>query len=145
MVSVALLVPAIADVNITLSTQLMPDATVAVVLQVELEPSANSFASAPPMAMETIVRGALPLLVRVMAEAGDLVFTFSPVNATVTPGAKSAVAPDPVPANVTVCVLLAMALLLSVTVRMPVRVPMAAGVKVTVKVQLAPAATEVPQ
>ena len=48
----------------------------------------------------------------------------------------------PVPIKLAVCGLL---LALSVTVKVPLRVPVAVGVNVTLIVQLAPAATLVPQ
>ena len=48
----------------------------------------------------------------------------------------------PVPDNEAVC---GLSLPLSVTVRVPVRVPVAVGLNVTLIVQLAPAASDVPQ
>ena len=51
----------------------------------------------------------------------------------------------PVPARLTVCVLPATPSLLSVMVSMPLRFPPAVGVKVTLIVQLPPAATLEPQ
>jgi hypothetical protein len=51
----------------------------------------------------------------------------------------------PVPVKLTLCVLPVTLLLLSVMVKEAVRVPGAAGVKVTLTVQLLLAATELPQ
>jgi hypothetical protein len=53
--------------------------------------------------------------------------------------------PEPVPVRVALCVLPTTLLLLSVTVKVAVRVPGAAGVKVTLIVQLLFAATVLPQ
>ena len=60
-------------------------------------------------------------------------------------GVTPAVGPLPVPVKLTLCVLPATLLLLSVIVKEAVRFPVPVGVKVTVKVQLPPAARELPQ
>ena len=57
-------------------------------------------------------------------------------------GGKSVVAKTPVPFNAEVCGLFAAS---STTVSVPLRAPVVVGVNVTLIVQLAPAATEVPQ
>ena len=57
-------------------------------------------------------------------------------------GKKLALGAAPVPVRLTVC---GLPVALSVTVMVPGWLPVAVGVKVTVMVQLAPAATEVPQ
>ena len=57
-------------------------------------------------------------------------------------GKKLTLDATPVPVRVTVC---GLPVALSVTVMVPGWLPVAVGVKVTVMVQLAPAATEVPQ
>lgn len=145
MVRLAVRVPLPPGVKTRLTVQLFPAATAAFVLQVELDWMAKSFVSDPPMVMELIVSDVLPvLLASVTLEAGELAPTFSAPNASEVE-LRVAVAPSPVPVRATVCVLFATPLLLSVTVRVPVRLPGADGVKVTVIVQLALAATELPQ
>ena len=57
-------------------------------------------------------------------------------------GKKLVLGATPVPVRATVC---GLPVALSVTVMVPGWLPVAVGVKVTVMVQLAPAATEVPQ
>ena len=57
-------------------------------------------------------------------------------------GKKLALGATPVPVRLTVC---GLPVALSVTVMVPGWLPVAVGVKVTVMVQLAPAATDVPQ
>src|SRR5215472_9804718 len=96
--------------------------------------------------METllIASAALPLLVRVTVEAREVAPTFPLAKVSEVP-LRLAVAPKPVPVKAKVWVLLATAPLLSAIVRVAVRALIAAGVKVTFRVQLPPAATELPQ
>jgi len=92
------------------------------------------------MAILEILRVAGPLFESVTAWATLVVPTFWLLNVSEL-GARlgSAV---PVPERLAVCGLL---VALSVTVKVPLRVPVAVGVKVTLIVQDAPAATELPQ
>ena len=97
--------------------------------------------------MPAILNATLPVLVSVTVWAVLLVLTVWFPKARLrterlTTGAGTLV---PVPDKLTVCVLLAVPLLLSVTVSVPARAPVAVDVNVTVIVQLAPAATELPQ
>jgi hypothetical protein len=85
------------------------------------------------------VKLAVPLLVRVMVCA--LLVLPTACAANVTGADKLTVGAVPVPLKVTVCVLPAAPLLLSVMVSEPERAPAAVGVKVTLIVQLPPAAT----
>ena len=94
--------------------------------------------------MLLIVSVAVPLLVNVTGLAALVVPTvwlpkLRLVGDSVTAGA---LATAPVPVRLTVCGLPGA---LSVIVTVPVRVPVAVGVKVTLMVQLALAAKEVPQ
>ena len=87
---------------------------------------------------------AVPLLVRVTDCAALLVPTswlakVRLVGERLTAGALAAV---PVPVRFTVC---GLSLASSVMVIVPVRVPVAVGVKVTLMLQFAPAATALPQ
>jgi len=143
-VSVALRDPAAEGVKDTLIVQFFPAATAPVVLQVEFDSTAKSLAAEPEIARPLIVSEALPLLVRVIVDAEEAVPTFSAGNET-EPGASDTSGAVPVPVRLTVCVLFAVALLLSVIVKVAPRVLIPEGVKVTLMVQLAPAATDVPQ
>ena len=94
--------------------------------------------------MLVMLNAALPVLVRVTVCAVLVVPTswlgnVRLVGAKLTAGAERV---TPVPVRLTVCGLL---LALSAMVMAPVRLPTAVGVKVTLMVQLAPAATDVPQ
>jgi len=88
-----------------------------------------------------IFKVALPELVTVTVWAVLVVPTFWPANVRL-PVDRPTAAPVPVPVKVALC---GLPLALSETLTVPVRLPMAAGVKVTLIVQLPPAATEVPQ
>ncbi len=91
--------------------------------------------------MPVIVNDALPVFVSVTACAALVVLTCWFPNERLV-GEKLTAGTVPVPARLTFCGLL---LALSVMVMAPVRVPVAVGVKVTLMVHLAPAATEMPQ
>src|SRR5258706_15082825 len=93
--------------------------------------------------MLVMVRTAVPLLLRVIACAALVVPPVCEAKVRLV-GLRAAEGPTavPVPVRLAVCGLPAA---LSVTVIVPVRVPAAVGVKVTLMVQFAPAATEVPQ
>src|SRR6266852_1451084 len=87
---------------------------------------------------------AVPLLLRVTVWAVLLVPTswlakVRLAGERLTAGAEEAV---PVPVRLTVC---GLPLASSLMVMLPVRVPVAVGVKVTLMLQLAPAATALPQ
>src|SRR5439155_18162743 len=92
------------------------------------------------MAMLVIVSAVLWEFVRVTALAGLVVPTFWLLKVSVV--GERLGKPAPVPDRLAVCGLL---VALSVTVKAPLRVPVAVGVKVTLIVQFAPAATEAPQ
>jgi hypothetical protein len=126
-------------VKVTLILQLAPAAT----LDPHVLVCAKSLAFVPVTAMLVMVRVALPLLVRVTAWAVLVVPTAWLENARlpvdrVTAGAGELV---PVPDKPTAC---GLPLALSVTLSEALRLPVAEGVKVTLIVQLAPAATELP-
>lgn len=142
--SVAFRAPPAEGVKATLIVQFLPAASAAVVLHVELDWTAKSFASAPETTIELTVRGSFPLLVRVTVETGALEPTSCELNVTVA-GPSDASGAVPVPVRFTDCVLFASALLLSVIVNVAVRVPMPEGAKATLMAQFAPAATELPQ
>jgi hypothetical protein len=94
-----------------------------------------------------MLKAALPVLVTVTVWAVLVLLTVWFPKARLrgerlTTGAGSLV---PVPDKLMVCVLPAVPLLLSVTISVPARAPVAVDVKVTAIVQLAPAATELPQ
>ena len=96
------------------------------------------------VAMLLMVRVAVPLLVSVTACAALVVPTtwLPKLRLVVERVAAGPVVVAPVPLRLTVCGLPAA---LSVIERVPERVPVAVGVKVTLMVQLAAAATEAPQ
>ncbi len=119
--------------NVTLTVQLVPAAS-------EL-PQLFDWAKSPDAAIEVMLNAALPVLLSVTLWALLLVPTFwvpklSDVGLTLAAGAV------PVPLNETLCGLPAAS---SVIVTEPMRVPVAVGVKLTLMVQLAPAAIDVPQ
>src|SRR6266852_6532832 len=94
--------------------------------------------------MLVMLNEAVPLLLRVTACAPLLVPTswlakVRLVGERLTAGALEAV---PVPVRLTIC---GLSLALSLMVMLPVRVPAAVGVKVTLMLQLPPAATALPQ
>jgi hypothetical protein len=129
-------VPEVVGLKVTLMPQLAPAATEA--------PHVLVSAKSPLAVMLVIVNAALPVLVSVTVCAALVVpmvwlAKVSEVGEKLTAGAGTAA---PVPVSVAVCGLPAV---LSTMLNVPVRVPAAVGLKVTLIVQLAPAATEVPQ
>src|SRR5208337_3257708 len=133
MVTAPVLVPVALGLKVTLRVQLAPAAT--------LEPQVLVWEKSPLTVMRVMLRVAFPVLLRVTLLALLLVPTFcdgkvKEVGERLTAGAV------PVPVRLTVCVA---GLALSVMVTAPVRVPAAVGLKVTLRVQLAPAATLEPQ
>jgi hypothetical protein len=140
-VRVPLRAPMADGVNVTVTAHLPGAATE--VPQVLV--SAKSPALAPPIVMLLTLRAAVPVFERVTVWAGLLVPTAWLAKAGRLDGERLTTGAVPVPVRATVWVLFATPLLLSVTVRVPVRLPIADGVKVTVIVQLALAATELPQ
>src|SRR5215472_658935 len=139
-VRVPVRVPVAAGVNVTLIAQDAPAATDVPQLFV----CAKSLAFVPITAILVMLSGALPVLLNITACAPLVVPTVwlakvRLVGDRLTAGAEM---DPPVPVRPTVC---GLPLALSLTVRVPVRVPVALGVNVTLIVQDAPAATDVPQ
>ena len=93
----------------------------------------------PLIAIAVIVSEVVPTLVSVTVFAA-LVTPMATVPKLKLVGESFAVVP--VPLSETVC---GLAVALSVTLRVALRVPFAVGLKVTLIVQLAPAASELPQ
>jgi len=139
-VTVPVRVPAAVGVNFTLMVQLAPAATE--LPQVPSPPNAKS-----PLITKLLlnVRVELPVLVSVENCTALVVPTAWLPNASEA-GERLATGPvdveAPVPGRVVVC---GLPVALSVTATVAVRVPEAAGVNVTLIVQLTPAATDVPQ
>ena len=94
--------------------------------------SAKLLAFVPVMVMLLTVRGALPVLVSTAVLGALVVFTFCLLKLRLV-GDRVAVGATPAPDTLDVWGLL---LALSVTVRVAPRVPVAAGVKVTLMVQV---------
>lgn len=92
--------------------------------------------------MDAILKGSVPLLVSVTVCAALLLPTFCPANVRLVGFRLTVAGVVPVPLSVTVPGELAA---FEVTVSVPVRLPFAVGVNVTLTVQLAPPASEVPQ
>lgn len=132
----AVRVPVAVGLKVTLTWQEPPATTLVQVLVCE-----KSVLFAPVILTLVTVNGALPEFVSVMTvtvlEDPTIVFA----NVTLE-GERLTLGATPVPVRGTVCGLL---LALSVMVSVPATVPAAAGVKVTLIVQLPPLATEVPQ
>jgi hypothetical protein len=129
--------PAAVGVNVTATVQ-DPDAPTG--LEVEHVVPDAAIAKGPVRPIAVKVRLALPVLVNVTVCEGLVVPTGS--DGKIGGADKLTVGPVPVPLRLTVCGLFAA---LSVIVRLAVSVPRAKGVKVTLIVQLASAATEPPQ
>src|SRR5437879_8122531 len=128
-------VPVAVGEKVTFMVQLAP----AVTLPTQLSVSAKSEAFAPLKARPETVNATLPVLLKVMPLAGLANPTISFVN--VRPFAERLAIREgsiPVPASRAASWL---PVTLLVMVSAPVRLPAAAGVKVTLMVQLAPAAT----
>jgi len=141
MLTEAVRLPLADGVNVTLIGQLPSAATE--LPQVLL--SEKSLAFVPVTVMLVMLKGALPVLLRVTVCAPLVVPTgWLPkprlVGERLTTGAVAAV-DVPVPERLTVC---GLPLALSVMLTEAVRLPLAGGVKVTLIVQWAPAATELP-
>jgi hypothetical protein len=135
MLRVPVRVPEAVGLKVTLMLQLAPAAT-------EL-PQLSVSAKSPLAEILVIVKLTVPVLVSVTVCAALVVPTVWLANVneeaerlTVVVGAV------PVPVRLTVC---GLPEALSVMLKVPVRVPEAVGVKVMLMVQLAPAATELPQ
>src|SRR5437870_5108671 len=90
MVSVAVRALAAVGVKVRLRTQLAPAASVAPLMQVVPEASAKSPALAPPSTAVAMLRGAVPLLVRVTVCTGLGVLTIGRASCRVG-GEKAAV------------------------------------------------------
>jgi len=102
---------------------------------------AKSVAFVPMIAMPLIVRVALPVFFSCMPFAPLVLPTFRLPKERLV-GFRVTIGPKPVPARVTCC---GLPVALSVMFMVEERFPSAVGVNVTLKVQLAPAATVVPQ
>src|SRR5882762_441666 len=139
MVMAAVRLPAAPGMNLTLMVQLAPAATE--LPQVLLW--ANSLLLVPVMAMLETFSAPAPLLARVTVCAVAATPTLVVLNVKLA-GLKPTVGEgaEPVPLRLIVC---GLAGALSVMLIEAVRLPAAPGVKVTLMVQLAPAATELPQ
>jgi hypothetical protein len=143
MLTEAVRLPLADGVNVTLIGQLPPAA--AELPQVLV--SEKSLAFVPVTVMLVMLKAALPVLLRVTVCAALVIPTgWLPkprlVGKRLTTGAVPVEAVDvPVPERLTVC---GLPLALSVMLTEAVRVPLAGGVKVTLIVQWAPAATELP-
>jgi len=131
----ALRAPVAVGLNVTLKVQLAPAAKEAPQVCV-----CKKFpALVPVIAIELIVSAAVPTLVRVTVLAALVVPTVTVPKLKLV-GDSLAVVPTPL--SGTTCGLPGA---LSVTLKEALRVPVAAGLNVTLKVQLAPAAKDVPQ
>ena len=132
--------PPAVGLNVTAMAQFAPAAT----LDPQVLVSAKSPALAPEIAMLVTLSAAFPLFESVTICGAVVISNNSEVKVRLT-GDRPTMGPVPVPLRTTFCVLPATPLLLSVTVNVPVRLPSAVGLNVTLIVQLAPAATLVPQ
>src|SRR5437870_3369739 len=140
MVTVAVRAPVAAGVKLMLIVQLAPGATEpAPVGQVLPAAKAKSAACAPVMVMLVRFSGVPPLLVSVRFCAALVVHTSRLPKALLVAESVAVGGVTPVPVSNTDCGLPAAS---SVMVTVAVRAPVAAGVKLMLFVQLAPAATE---
>src|SRR4030081_2434216 len=126
-------VPSAVGVKVTVIVQLALIAT--------LLPQVLVCAKSPLAAMLLMVNVAVPVFLSVTFCEAFVVPTCWPLNVRLL-GVSLTKGASPVPVRLTVCGLPAA---LSVTLTFAVLVPFAVGVKVTVMVQLAPAATDFPQ
>src|SRR5208283_2442533 len=133
----AVRLPAAEGVNVTLSVQLPPAASELPQVVV----SAKSPGLAPVNAIPLRDRAAFPVLFSVTVCAALVVPRFWPLKVRLV-GVTPANGALPVPVRLTVWGLLVP---LSVMVNEAVRVPGAVGANVTLRVQVPPAATELPQ
>src|SRR5207302_1207676 len=140
MFSVALRIPVASGVKLTLIVQLAPGATEPAPLgQVLPAAKAKSAACAPVMVMLVRFSGAPPLFVRVTFCAGLVVPTRWLPKGLLVAESVAVGGVTPVPVSDTDCGLSAAS---SVMFTVAARAPVAAGVKLTLIVQLAPGATE---
>jgi hypothetical protein len=139
MLTAAVRAPVAAGVKVTLIVQLLFAATELPQVLVWLK----SLVFVPVTVMLGMLKLAFPVFVRATAWAALVVATarLAKVNAVAERLTEEAV---PLPVKPTFCVLPATLPLLSVTTSVALRLPAAAGVKVTLIEQLAPAATELP-
>jgi hypothetical protein len=128
--------PAALGVNVRATVQ-VPEAATG--LRMEQVVPEVAMANGPVTVRPVKVKPPVPVLVRVTVWAGLVVPTGS--EGKVGAADRLTAGAVPVPVRLTDCVLPATPLLLSVIVSVPVRVPTAVGVKVTLIVQLPPAAT----
>ena len=134
MVSVPVLGPAAVGVNVTLIAQLDAGERIA--------PQLLLWAKSPVATMLETLKGAPPRLLSVTDCAALVELTGWPGNPRLAPETEASGVAMPIPDNAIVCGLLPE---LSTIVMDPNRLPAAAGVNVTLMVQLAPAATLVGQ
>ena len=137
MVTVAVRVPGAVGVKVTLIVQFAPGTTV--FAQLLVWPKSPELV--PVTVKLVMLKFAVPLLVRVTACAGLVVLTVWLANVKVE-AERLTVEAVPVPERLTVWGLL---LALLVRINDAVRLPVPEGVKVTLIVQFAPAATDPPQ
>jgi hypothetical protein len=137
MVMAATRVPGAVDLKVTLIVQLAPAAT----LDPQLLVWAKSLALTPETATLVTPKAALPVLLTVIAWAA-LVTPMDWLPKVRLDGETLATAAVPVPQRLTVW---GLPLALSVTLSEAARLPLAEGAKMTLSVQLAPAATLEPQ
>src|SRR5438128_10807975 len=136
MITVAVRALAAVGVKVRLRTQLAPAASVAPLMQVVPEASAKSPALAPPSTAVAMLRGAVPLLVRVTVCTG-LVLVTRWVPKVRLVGSRAGAGAIPVPASDTDCGLPAAS---SATLRLALLAPVDAGWNFSPTLQLAPAA-----
>ena len=136
MLSEAVRLPLAEGVNVTLIVQLVPAATLAPQLLV----CAKSLALVPASARLVMLKVALPVLLRVTVCAVLVVLTAWLPKARLV-GERPSTGAVPVPERLTVC---GLPLALSEMLSEAARLPLAEGVNLTLIVQLAPAATELP-
>ena len=132
--------PMAVGVNVTLIVQVPFAATE--LPHVLVSPKSPGLAPVNPMLV--MDRAAFPVLFRVTTWAGVLVVPTVWLLKSKLVAVRPTVGPRPVPVRLTDCWLPATLLLLSVMVRMAARLPEAAGVNVTLIVQLLFAASELP-
>ncbi len=136
-VTAALRMPFAVAVNVTLTEQLAPGATLAPQVLV----CAKSLLLVPVVAMLVMVSAASPAFERVKDLGALEVLTCWFPNERLV-GERLTAGAVPVPVRLTIC---GLPLASSVTVIAPLLVPVAVGVKVTLIAQFPPAATELPQ
>jgi len=140
MISVALKVPALGGVKVTLSVQVPPAASE---LPQVFPDKVKALGFAPPKVMLEIFKVVLPVLLSVTATGALLtVWDWLP-NVTLLADTPATPAfPTPVPPRFIDC---GLPMALSITNTLALRLPAALGVKVTLILQLPPGTTEPPQ